>query len=258
MTGRRWNVDPALIRRALLHSDTHSREATGVRFGVAPSTVGRWRQERADAAASGRVWPSDADLEAFRRRVPVRARARVTRVRWQVRTAATGPMLVDGTGTQRRLRALAAIGWRYLDVAERIGATPARIGHLAVGLYPKVHRDVTAAVARVYDELSMRPGPSARTRGHALRHGWAPPLCWEDEALDDPKARPRMGHRRTADPLDEIAIERAMAGDDVHLTPRERAEAARRLTGRGLSAAEVADRLRTTKRSVVRYRSAAA
>lgn len=58
-------------------------------------------------------------------------------------------------------------------------------------------------------------------------------------------------------PLDEIAIERAMAGDGVHLTRAERREAVRRLTALGYSARSISDRLSITTRSVNRLRAVA-
>lgn len=60
---------------------------------------------------------------------------------------------------------------------------------------------------------------------------------------------------KSRDPyVDEIAVERACAGDPVVLTVAERAEAVRRLTERGMVAHEIAKRLRVAPRTVVRYR----
>jgi DNA-binding NarL/FixJ family response regulator len=60
---------------------------------------------------------------------------------------------------------------------------------------------------------------------------------------------------KSRDPnIDEVAVERAMAGDWVTLTLAERAEVVRRLTDRGLAAHEIARRLRVAPRTVVRYR----
>jgi len=56
--------------------------------------------------------------------------------------------------------------------------------------------------------------------------------------------------------LDEIAIEVAAAGKPVDLTIPERREVVRLLTSRGLSAREIAKRLRLSQRQVVRHRAA--
>ena len=62
----------------------------------------------------------------------------------------------------------------------------------------------------------------------------------------------------TVDDLDEIAIERALAGDGVrleHLTPAEQDEVVRRLTERGKSIRDIAEQLATTKRTISRRRA---
>lgn len=60
----------------------------------------------------------------------------------------------------------------------------------------------------------------------------------------------------SADDIDEIAVERACKGDlTVTLNRAEAADAFRRLDARGLSAQEIADRLGTTQRTVVRWRT---
>ena len=52
-------------------------------------------------------------------------------------------------------------------------------------------------IAAAYDELAMRPGPSARNR----RLGYPPPLAWDD--IDDPAATPDLGARARGFDLDE-------------------------------------------------------
>lgn len=262
MTAVRCTVtNPLVIRQALEHSDTHPHVATARDFGIAVSTLTTWRNRRAAAVADGGQWPSEDDISAWQASKARRDHVRVVRLRWLLRRAATaGPMLIDSTGTRRRLRALVAIGWRYSDIAVRLDVVTARVGHLAAGRSATVHRDTAAAIAAIYDELSMTPGPSPRNRALAAGRQWAPPLAWDDERIDDPKALSRRsGGRKNRDSkaLDEIAIERAMAGDRVHLTPAERVEAARRLSARGLSLAQVADRMNVTKRSVSRHRAVA-
>jgi len=70
------------------------------------------------------------------------------------------------------------------------------------------------------------------------------------------RRRHRPGGPKDRSPhIDEIAVERAMAGDAVRLTIRERGEAVRRLTAAGLTARQVASRLHITTRTVVRYRN---
>jgi len=101
------------------------------------------------------------------------------------------PALVDSTGTARRLRALAAIGWGVEALGERLGPSKSRVGNCRIQHRATIARRSAAAVARVYDELSMVPGPCSKARAHALKQGWPPPLAWDDDRIDDPKARPR-------------------------------------------------------------------
>jgi hypothetical protein len=165
-----------------------------------------------------------------------------------------GHLRIDSTGTGRRLRALAAIGWTSEVIADKLGVTPSPVRDLSRQVRPLVTRTTAAKVAALYDELSMIPGPSTSAAKRARAKGWVPPLGWDDDDLDDPNAAPsRMTERRPM--FDEMAVERAMRGSEVHLRPAERAEVVRRLTGLGLSAAEIAGRLRIEKRSVTRIRS---
>jgi hypothetical protein len=52
----------------------------------------------------------------------------------------------------------------------------------------RVNRFLHDAVARVYEELCMIPGPSQRTRALAANRGWAAPLDWDD--IDDLNEQP--------------------------------------------------------------------
>jgi hypothetical protein len=63
-----------------------------------------------------------------------------------------------------------------------------------------------------------------------------------------------LGTRRRDDDLDEIAVERLVAGRPVRSTVAERLEAMRRLPT-GLSARQTAERFGVASRTIVRYRS---
>lgn len=104
---------------------------------------------------------------------------------------------VDATPTVRRLQALARLGWSLPAISVVAGVT-----HLdRVRAATEVKRSTAKAVAHAYDQLSMRvPTASvrweraaiARTRNHAARQGWPPPLAWDDEDLDNPHAQPHQ------------------------------------------------------------------
>jgi DNA-binding NarL/FixJ family response regulator len=64
----------------------------------------------------------------------------------------------------------------------------------------------------------------------------------------------RAGSR--TEPVDEIAIDRAVSGDtSIRLIPAERAAAVARLDRRGWSAARIAEHLGCTQRTVTRWRA---
>ena len=104
---------------------------------------------------------------------------------------------VDATGAHRRLGALHVLGW----------STPAVAAHAQISvetLRDIFHRSRIAlvtheAIARAYDELWDRVPPettheqkisASLARGFAARNGWAPPLAWDDDKIDDPASRP--------------------------------------------------------------------
>jgi len=102
---------------------------------------------------------------------------------------------VDATGTIRRLRALAAMGWPMKQLAAMSGVSMPTVSCLMNHRRGTVYSRTAGKVADLYDELSMREGNSQRSRLRARRHGWAPPLAWDDETIDDPNAQPDVGEQ---------------------------------------------------------------
>lgn len=146
------------------------------------------------------------------------------------------PMVVPSLGSQRRIRALMALGWTEALIGAEMGfVTPSTIrGALRNAT---VTARTAERIAEVYERLSMRQGPSVRTRMLAQRKGWLPPLAWD--SIDDPNERPAMS---ADDPVsvDMVAVQRRIAGDrKVHLTIAERAVAYRLLYERGLLDPEI-------------------
>ena len=119
-----------------------------------------------------------------------RVRGRTARALLAVRPAPRDGARVPARGTIRRLQALVALGWTQTELGRRLSWQVGNISRVCHG-----HRDCVSArlarqVADLYEELSATPGPSKRARGTAARHGWAPPLAWDDIDLDD---APDMG-----------------------------------------------------------------
>lgn len=160
---------------------------------------------------------------------------------------------IDSTGTARRIQALVAIGWSMSRIAEQLGILRSNFTDVAHG-----RTDVTMATARaareLYEAWSMRVPPesthrekisASRARNLARAYGWAPPLAWDDEAIDDPSATPHTDafedRRDRADvQLDTVAIDRALEGDrNVRLSVAEKQEAIERGRASGLSLKEI-------------------
>ncbi len=117
-----------------------------------------------------------------------------------------GGALVEATGTRRRLQALGALGWTVQALAERAGVDRQRIDKALRGS-PYVTVATEAATRTLYDHLwNEHPegGRSEATRRRAARLGWAPPLAWDDDTIDDPAARPDLGERTRGVDLDEV------------------------------------------------------
>jgi hypothetical protein len=190
---------------------------------------------------------------AYRRygcRCPAARGANAARLaRWRKRTyLERGGLLVDPTGTRRRIEALRAIGWPIRVIAAEAGVSHGTL-HYTMGRSERIHLDTARRFADVYDRLSMRlPGRvDPRVVKRAQEMGWAPPLAWDDDTIDDPKARPRVGPRvQRYRHVDEIAVDEAVAGRSVRLTVHERREAVLRMRELGLSSREIGERLGMT------------
>jgi hypothetical protein len=102
---------------------------------------------------------------------------------------------VDATGMVRRMQALACMGWSFQTTAKRAGLGRGR----DIAARATVTRATADAVAAAYEEMwATPPRPAtreerivvAKTKARAFREGWAPPLAWDDDDIDNPDARP--------------------------------------------------------------------
>lgn len=102
-------------------------------------------------------------------------------------------VVVDSTGTRRRVQALIALGWSMSELARRLDRLPtnfARVVHA-----PTCSASTARKVRALYAELWMTPPPetthrqriaASRARNLAAQKRWPPPLWWDDEDLDNP------------------------------------------------------------------------
>lgn len=150
-------------------------------------------------------------------------------------------VLVDATGTRRRVQALAALGWSRAKIARQAGADPrgfAQVIHRA-----QVHAATARAVRDLYGELQHAGPPettpgdrtaAVRIRAHAAANAWPPPAAWDGD-IDQPAAKPHWEWVRSAD-----------GGDRKHRkhgTGADLAEDLRDLLGLGESKELAASRL---------------
>lgn len=105
-------------------------------------------------------------------------------------------ILVDATGTRRRVEALAVMGWPLWTVEERAGLKRRTVScALSRG---RITAMVASRVAAVYGELNTARGPSLGAAGRARVRGFVPPAAWDYVNIDDPQAKPFQGFREAA------------------------------------------------------------
>lgn len=109
-----------------------------------------------------------------------------------------GRRLVPVLGAQRRVEALQAQGWPGRWLSAKLGWREQRLQTLLCH-QKYVNRSTYQAICRLYDQLwDQRPPMDtpghrqsvARTVRWAARRGFAPPLAWDDDTIDDPQAKP--------------------------------------------------------------------
>lgn len=113
------------------------------------------------------------------------------------RRASSQPLTVSSIGTHRRLQALIACGWSVSKLAAQLSRTPRAVQKLLARQH--VRASTARRIQRLYDDLwdqspPMSTGPDRRAMSQALnmaaRRGWQKPLCWDDDLIDDPTAKP--------------------------------------------------------------------
>ena len=170
------------------------------------------------------------------------AHATYRRSIWRNRyTRRVDRLYIDATGTQRRIRALQAIGWRYRDIDIALGhptpqGTSASTWSHNIMRQQRIHVDNARAVAELYDRWSMTPGPSKRLRTRAAKWGWPTPFTYLN--IDDPDEQPDTGYhagRSIGEAPDPVVVDRILAGEVIPANAAERDEAMRRWRAAGNS-----------------------
>jgi hypothetical protein len=102
-----------------------------------------------------------------------------------------GEGFVPNIGGRRRIQALMAMGWRHQDLTPLLGINTANIVHQQGDWFTKKKHD---AIKELYDRLWNQRGPATILSINRIKKaGYAPPLAWDDETIDDPNAVPALG-----------------------------------------------------------------
>ncbi len=115
---------------------------------------------------------------------------------------------LTSVGTQRRLQALAALGWTASSLAPHLFVSPERLHRWLDGT-ETIPAWAWTPTSRLYERQSMpmqlpRGETAERARHEALARGWVPPLAWDDDVLDDPEGEPE-GHEAGRPPAPQEA-----------------------------------------------------
>lgn len=127
---------------------------------------------------------------------------------------------VASIGVTRRLRALVAIGYSMAYLSRELHISSSYISRLATGHRSRVNPDTAAKVGALYDRLSMVPGPSQAARTKAIRMGWAPPLAWDDDEIDDWLAAPHPGEQQRVGFVERFMEMRELGYSDLLIARR--------------------------------------
>lgn len=126
-------------------------------------------------------------------------------------------------GATRRLQALALDGFTARAIAAATYLPDRHVTAIWRGEVPKVFLGTHRVIAEVFERWAGTGGGSVITARRAERAGFAPWWAWPDGTIDDPIARPNLTG------YDEGIVRLLMDGEMTAASPRDQAEAARRL-----------------------------
>lgn len=179
--------------------------------------------------------------------------------RWRLRRLRNNgqPLRISAVGAQRRVQALARIGFEFTWVQRTHGIDRDLLSGIASGRRTAISVDTYRRIADVYDLLYAEDGPSRRAAMRAERAGWFGPEAWDDDTIDDPDVRPAApdGRRHRRLDVDARRVESAVAGDRPSgLTIAERRAVVAELHRLGMNDREIARRSGISDRTALRIR----
>lgn len=175
--------------RQRLHTGRHGYRGAGpVRQRVNELRAVGWTWSQISEAANVSAWVPIKIANGTTSRVLEETERKLLALHVTPRASHRG--VVNAAGTYRRIEALQWLGWPMRDLGQRIGLAPYTLSTLRSRGEPVSHR-VALKVREVYEQLSHLEGPSRQTATKARRSGYAPPMAWDDELIDDPAAEPQ-------------------------------------------------------------------
>lgn len=228
--------------------------------GLMAAGIGLKRVVEVSGVAQGVLWKL---IYGKNGGTPSRRVTRATAHRLLTLDPADPTLLADGAkvisaGTTRRLQALTCLGWSTGRLAVEAGLDRQRLDAAINGR--AVVMSTVRAVNALYERLWNQPPPAkdqrerisvSRSIRRAADAGWAPPLAWDEESIDDPQAAP-LDVGQAGDDVDELAVDLVLDGQPMTLTGRELEAAALALSDRGLGYGLIAARCRTDEETVRR------
>jgi hypothetical protein len=147
------------------------------------------------------------------------------------------PGLLSPLGASRRIQALVAIGWTWRALAREAERHHRTVRDIGTARRETVTNVTLVWVHELYERLSYTSGGSKYALTVAARYGWCPPEAWRN--IDDPDAQPY-----DVEPsVDSVAVEQALDGAPIQLTPIERHHAVHTGLARGISLSLISDRI---------------
>ena len=113
---------------------------------------------------------------------------------------------VSAVGTRRRLQALVALGYSRSELCRQLGIQVSNGHRIFMDDHLMVLASTARAVAELFNRLQLTPGSCSRALNEGRRRGWALPLAWDEDTIDDPNAVPEVGTSQSRAPImDRVA-----------------------------------------------------
>lgn len=100
---------------------------------------------------------------------------------------------ISSVGSQRRLRGLNRMRWDDAYIAREVGMSIGSIVGVKTGDVGDIDTEEALKIQRFYDTYWDKDGGSAEAYGLAVTGRYPPPICWDDDTINDPAVGPEWG-----------------------------------------------------------------